>query len=134
MFEYCRGLLEIPNIGDLCISVPIGNYTGFDVALLQGTVLRTLQRREKIVDSQRTSGVRQTAETQEGGMNKAMWHPPVDLGHLSDSQCEVIQKMLYEEFGTFSKGDNDIRCIPSLQMSTADCLLLLGNELWKLQR
>ncbi len=46
-----------------------------------------------------------------------MWHPSVELGHLSESQSDVMQKMLYEESGVFSKGDDDIRCIPSLQMS-----------------
>ncbi len=59
-------------------------------------------------------------------MNTGLWHPPVDLGHLSDSQREVIQKMLYEESSVFSKGDNDIGCIPSLQMSITldDCKAL----------
>ncbi len=50
-------------------------------------------------------------------MNTGLWHPPVDLGHLSDSQREVVQKMLYKESSVFSKGDNDIGCFPSLQMS-----------------
>ncbi len=117
-----EGLLEMSNKGGSTISVPIGNHTGSDVALPQGTILGTLQRIERIVDPRPSSGTSQTvrvqtAGTQEAEMNTGLWHPPVDLGHLSDSQREVIQKMLYEESSIFSKGDNDIGCIPSLQMS-----------------
>ncbi len=117
-----EGLLEIPNKGGSCISVPIGNHTGSDVALPQGTILGTLQRIENIVDPGQSSRARQTVRvqtvgTQEAEMNTGLWHPPFDLGHLSYSQCEVVQKMLYEESSIFSKGDNDIGCIPNLQMS-----------------
>lgn len=59
----------------------------------------------------------QTSGTQEAEINTSLWHLPVDLRHLSDSQCEIIKKMLYEESSIFSKGDDDIGCIPSLQMS-----------------
>lgn len=117
-----EGLLKIPNRGDSCVSIPIGNCTGCDVALPQGTILGTLQRIEGIVDPGQSSEARQmvrvqTAGTQEADMNTGLWHPPVDLGHLSDSQLEVVQKMLYEESSVFSKGDDDIGRIPSLQMS-----------------
>ncbi|KAL0192074.1 hypothetical protein M9458_010370, partial [Cirrhinus mrigala] len=117
-----EGLLEIPNKSDSYTSVPIGNYTGSDVILPQGTVLGTLQRIERIVEPGQSSGARQTvrvqtAVTEESDSNTGLWHPPVDLGHLSDSQREIVQKMLYEESSVFSKGDDDIGCIPSLQMS-----------------
>lgn len=117
-----EGLLEVPKQRNSCVSISIGNNTGCDVTLAQGTLLGTLQRVEEIVDSGQTSGARQmarvqTAATQEGGMNTAVWYPPVDLGHLSESQREVVQKMLYEESGAFSKGDDDIGRIPSLQMA-----------------
>ncbi len=117
-----EGLLEMSNKGGSTISVPIGNHTGSDVALPQGTILGTLQWIERIVDPGPSSGTSQTVRVQTAGMQEAetktgLWHPPVDLGHLSDSQCEVVQKMLYEESSVFSKGDNDIGCIPSLQMS-----------------
>ncbi len=117
-----EGLLEMSNKGGLTISVPIGNHTGSDVALPQGTILGTLQRIERIVDPGPSSGTSQTVRVQTAGTQEAetktgLWHPPVDLRHLSDSQREVVQKMLYEESSVFSKGDNDIGCIPSLQMS-----------------
>ncbi len=117
-----EGLLEMSNKGGSTIFAPIGNHTGSDVALPQGTILGTLQRIERIVDPGPSSGTSQTvrvqtAGTKEAEMKTGLWHPPVDLGHLSDSQREVVQKMLYEESSVFSKGDNDIGCIPSLQMS-----------------
>lgn len=59
----------------------------------------------------------QTVGTQEAETNTGLWHAPVDLGHLSDSQHEILKKILYEESSVFSKGDNNIGCIPSLQMS-----------------
>ncbi len=91
-------------------------------ASVMGTILGTLQRIERIVDPGPSSGTSQTvrvqtAGTQEAEMKTGLWHPPVDLGHLSDSQREVVHKMLYEESSVFSKCDNDIGCIPSLQMS-----------------
>ncbi|KAL1277385.1 hypothetical protein QQF64_024058 [Cirrhinus molitorella] len=117
-----EGLLEIPNKGDSYISVLVGNYTGCDVALPQGVVLGTLQPIERILDSGQSSGARQTvrvqtAGTQEMDISMGLWHPPVDLDHLSDRQREIAQKMLYEESSVFSKGDDDIGTIPSLQMS-----------------
>ncbi len=69
------------------------------------------------MDSGKKSEARHTASTQttttkEGEINTTLWHLPVELGHLSESQREVMQKMLYEESGVFSKGDDDIVCIP----------------------
>ncbi|KAK3557961.1 hypothetical protein QTP86_005209 [Hemibagrus guttatus] len=102
-------------------NVLFGNYTGCDIALPWGTVLGTLQRIERIVDPGQSSGARQTlkvqtAGTQEAGTNMGLWQPPVDLGHRGDRQHEIVQ-MLYEESSFFSKGDDDIGCIHSLQMS-----------------
>lgn len=50
----------------------------------------------------------QTVGTQEAETNTGLWHAPVDLGHLSDSQHEILKKILYEESSVFSKGDNNI--------------------------
>ncbi len=85
-----EGLLEKPNKGGSCRSVPTGNYTGCDVALLKSTILGTQQHIERIGDPGQSSGARQTvrvqtARTQEAEMNTDLWHPPFDLGNLSDS-------------------------------------------------
>lgn len=46
-----------------------------------------------------------------------LWHLPVDVSHLSDEQQRKVKQMLYEESGAFACDDEDIGCIPSLQMS-----------------
>lgn len=45
-----------------------------------------------------------------------LWYPSINLDHLAKGQREIVQRMLYEESGAFRRDDNDIRCIPSLQM------------------
>lgn len=45
------------------------------------------------------------------------WQPNVDLNHLNDEQRAVVNKMLCEEAAAFARDENDIGCIPSLQMS-----------------
>ncbi|KAJ8009423.1 hypothetical protein DPEC_G00088720 [Dallia pectoralis] len=50
------------------------------------------------------------------GDSATLWHPPVDLSHLTEEQQEVKQ-MLCEESGAFARDDDDIGCIPSLQMN-----------------
>ena len=46
-----------------------------------------------------------------------LWHPPVDVGHLTDEQQKVVKQMLMEESGAFARDDGDIGDIPSLQMT-----------------
>lgn len=62
-----EGLLKIPNKGDSYISVPIGNCTGCDIALPQGTIIGTLQWIERIVDPGQSNGARQTLRVQTAG-------------------------------------------------------------------
>ena len=44
------------------------------------------------------------------------WLPPVDLGHLSQEQRVVVEKMLIEECDAFARDKDDLGCIPNLQM------------------
>lgn len=46
-----------------------------------------------------------------------MWHNPVDISHLNEEQQKKVKQMLYEESQAFAQDDDDIGCIPSLQMS-----------------
>lgn len=39
-----------------------------------------------------------------------MWHPPVNVSHLNTEQQAIVKKLL------FFAQDDDIGCIPSLQM------------------
>ena len=43
--------------------------------------------------------------------------PKVDLSGLKPEQQHVARKMLYEERGAFAKNEDDIGCIPDLQMN-----------------
>ncbi len=49
--------------------------------------------------------------------SSTLWHPPVDLSHLSEDQQAVVKQMLHEESASFARDGNDVGCIPSLQMS-----------------
>lgn len=45
------------------------------------------------------------------------WDPPVDVAHLSEDQQKVVKEMLRQESGAFAQDDDDMGCIPSLEMS-----------------
>ncbi len=47
----------------------------------------------------------------------SLWHPHVDVSHLEEEQQKLVKEMLYEESNVFVHGDDDIGCIPSLQMT-----------------
>lgn len=46
-----------------------------------------------------------------------LWLPPVDFTHLNPEEQELVRKVLIEESTAFAYDNNDIGCIPSLQMS-----------------
>lgn len=45
------------------------------------------------------------------------WCPPVDMSGLNAEQKEIVTRMLIEENGAFSKGDDDCGCVPDLQLT-----------------
>lgn len=44
------------------------------------------------------------------------WDPPIKLEHLTESQQQIVRQLLKEECNAFAFDDNDVRCIPSLNM------------------
>lgn len=48
--------------------------------------------------------------------DKEKYDPPVDLTHLPLVQQKKVKQMLWEECQAFSRNDEDIGCIPSLQL------------------
>lgn len=44
------------------------------------------------------------------------WDPPVSLAHLSSDQQAKVKQLLRGEYGALSKDDNNVSCIPSLQL------------------
>lgn len=45
-----------------------------------------------------------------------VWDPPVALDHLTPEQQDKVRAVLREECHAFSKGDQDVGCIPSLKL------------------
>ncbi|KAK2899313.1 hypothetical protein Q8A73_012442 [Channa argus] len=62
----------------------------------------------------------ETKETVQGDMtvngDKNSWDPPVPLSHLSLAQQQQVKQVLREECGAFSRDENDVGTIPSLQL------------------
>ncbi|CAM4327730.1 unnamed protein product [Leuciscus chuanchicus] len=48
--------------------------------------------------------------------NGKLWDPPVSIDHLTLEQQRKVTQLLREECAAFSKDENDVGCIPSLQM------------------
>ncbi|KAL0183886.1 hypothetical protein M9458_019582, partial [Cirrhinus mrigala] len=49
-------------------------------------------------------------------VNKKLWDPPVSIDHLTSEQQRKLQQMLREESEVFAKDEDDVGCIPSLQL------------------
>ena len=48
--------------------------------------------------------------------SRAVWDPPVTLGHLTGDQQALAREMLKEKYEAFAQDDYDVGCIPSLRM------------------
>lgn len=68
------------------------------------------------VEPQPAATVREITTTQTSDQSPPLWHPSVNLDHLEEEQQEVVKKMLHEESKAFARGEDDIGCIPNLQM------------------
>ncbi len=120
------GLLEVCGRQRLFISIPIGNHTSHDITLPRRTTIGSIQPIKKIVETDHiTESVPvevNSAETQEGANSNRItatehWDPPVDLSYLTEEQQRIAKRMLYEESRAFACNDEDVGCVPSLQMS-----------------
>ncbi|KAI3351083.1 hypothetical protein L3Q82_005600 [Scortum barcoo] len=117
------GIVEVHHTEKPFIEIPVGNTTNHDVVITSRTVLGSIQPINKIVETDQTGDV-QVNETSThpsmSGDNKVnpetLWHPPVDISHLSEEEQSVVKQMLYEESNAFASDNDDIGCIPNLQM------------------
>ncbi len=50
------------------------------------------------------------------GQKPSLWEPPVSLDHLSGTQKEIVRQLLREECHAFAFDEDDIGCIPSLNL------------------
>ncbi|XP_073805423.1 uncharacterized protein [Danio rerio] len=119
------GLLEVCGRQRPFINIPIGNHTSYDITLPRRMTIGSIQPIKKIVETdQITEPVHvrvDSAEIQGGTDSKNItvsdhWDPSVDLSHLTEKQQRIAKRMLYEESGAFARNDEDVGCVPSLQM------------------
>ena len=110
----------------LTFTVPVSNDTKRDLVLPgrtqlgRLTPLRTILPADVLQESQvRVSSLTNTTPTKlpnERLKEEDPWIPPVDLAHLSVLQRQTAEKMLAEEADAFARNEQDLGCIPSLQM------------------
>ncbi|KAL6486260.1 hypothetical protein MHYP_G00056520 [Metynnis hypsauchen] len=116
------GLLEVQHRGVPYVNVPVGNHTKHNITLPRKVAIGSIQPVKKIVETGQLSSQllkRKDSDITVSQVNvePSLWHPPVELSHLDEPQQELVKQMLYQESAVFAKDDNDIGCIPSLQMS-----------------
>lgn len=117
-----EGLLEIQNPKKPYVTLPVGNHTKHMIVLPRKTALGTIQSVEKVIlpdqtDLPKPKLTLHSAILSPVSPNPSPWQPNVDLSHLNEEQRAVVNKMLCEEAGAFASDENEIGCIPSLQMS-----------------
>lgn len=71
---------------------------------------------EDTIDLHRTTETHQEKHRRTDTGTHVSWDPPVSVDHLTPEQQEKVRKMLREECGVFSRDENDVGCIPSLQL------------------
>lgn len=122
------------------VSIPVTNDRNHDITLTPRTVLGQIQQVKSIypVDVRPACTNENTAETvsasektdneacitehqKEGQRQQTMckhelWDPPVSVDHLTPDQQKKVKQMLREECNAFSKDEQDVGCIPSLQL------------------
>ncbi|KAK3521113.1 hypothetical protein QTP86_021764, partial [Hemibagrus guttatus] len=106
------------------ITISMQNRTDHDITLSGRTELGTLQPVKSVLPISNTqceataSVIQVLPETTEGDGNTDRWDPPVDVNHLTPpQQQQQVKQMLREECHAFSKSDDDIGCVPGLQLS-----------------
>lgn len=124
-----NSLLEVCQAKVPYVRVPNGNHTKHDVTLSCKTALGSIEPISRIVETDElnptnTSVVQKVdrdeipeAQQDKGGDAVRQWDPPVDVTHLSEKQQKVVKEMLRQESGAFAQDDDDMVCIPSLEMS-----------------
>lgn len=117
-----EGLLEVQSSGSSYVAVPIGNHSTCDITLSRNTSLGYVHPIETVLEADRRRETKDIGKVHGASVAVVdecltLWHPPVDLSHLSEDQQAVVKQMLHEESASFARDGNDVGCIPSLQMS-----------------
>ncbi len=114
-----EGLLEFQSS---YVAVPIGNHSTCNIALSRNTILGYIHPVEMVLETDRFKETKASWKVHGASVaavneSSTLWHPPVDLSHLSGDQQAVVKQMLHEESASFARDGDDVGCIPSLQMS-----------------
>jgi hypothetical protein len=114
------------------LEIPVFNNTQHDIMLSKRTVLRRIQLVRSVTEVDvRLKGSEENEDRVVMGQSEASTigekeddanqeesvTPKVDLSGLTPEQQHVARKMLYEERDAFAKNEDDIGCIPDLQMN-----------------
>ncbi|KAF0037936.1 hypothetical protein F2P81_010810 [Scophthalmus maximus] len=121
------GLVEVHHTRHPYVEIPVCNYIQHNITLGNFTVLGSVQQIDKILETDQTACIEvnngyspvpaSMDDKDQTEQLSQLWHPPVNVSHLNEEEQDVVKKMLYEESNTFARDDDDIGCVPSLQMS-----------------
>lgn len=117
-----EGLLEVQMGRTPHVNLPLGNQTKHDIILPRKALIGSIQPIKKIVETDslpnRDLEIQSpTTAPPTPSCSTLLWHPPVDVHHLTEEQQGVIRKMLFEESAAFARDASDIGCITSLELS-----------------
>lgn len=76
----------------------------------------TASASESMVRSDETPENQEEEHRQQETCEHESWDPPVSVDHLTPDQQKRVIQMLREECAAFLKDENDVGCIPSLQL------------------
>ncbi len=127
--EIGEGLMELEGTDRPYVRIPLGNPTTCEITVRRHTPLGSIQAIASVIEAERqdlrSSGDIPVSQGEDSGCQEqenihkadSLWHPHVDVSHLEEEQQKLVKEMLYEESNVFVRGEDDIGCIPSLQMT-----------------
>lgn len=122
--EFCDTLVSVKAEMAPKIIVSVQNPTNHEIILPGRTVIGSVQsvKSEYPVNIFNNShlpapSVHHIQASSESTPVHEQWDPPIDLTHLNEQQRQMVTQMLREESGSFSRTDDDIGCVPKLQMN-----------------
>lgn len=135
-----EGLVTISEGRSVHIPVSVANISKLDVTLIPRTILGHLEEIKAVypITVESSDETPETADKtpETAGQNTAQppiqlnevisntqhsqkpsqWDPPVKLDHLSEEQQQITRQMLQEECHAFAYDDQDVGCIPTLNV------------------
>lgn len=93
------------------------NLTKQKIVLASRTALGSIQPIDRIIPTDQVDSVQVNGVETQPHEKTELWHPPVDISHLREDEQAELKQILYEESDAFAHDDDDIGCIPDLQMT-----------------